>query len=81
MQQDDQQSFHAGNWFQCMRARPNPNGSLDSGFARAVAVVMATRSYREGRRLYWDRVREEIRDDSPNKPAAVGAGTVPESRT
>ena len=32
------------------------------GFAHAVAVVMATRSYREGKKLYWDRKNELIID-------------------
>jgi len=25
-----------------------------------VASIMATRAYREGKKLYWDRVKEEI---------------------
>ena len=45
-----------------MRNRKTPNGSIDTGFAHAVAVIMATRSYREGRKMYWDRTREEIVD-------------------
>ena len=45
-----------------MRSRKTPNGSIDTGFAHAVAVVMATRSYREGKKMYWDRQREEIVD-------------------
>ena len=28
----------------------------------AVAVVMATRAFREGRKLYWDRKNEQIVD-------------------
>ena len=43
-----------------MRSRKKPNGSMETGFAHAVAVVMATRSFREGKKLYWDREREEI---------------------
>ena len=33
-----------------------------SGFAHAVAVVMATRAYREGKKMFWDRKSEQILD-------------------
>ena len=49
-----------------MRSRAKPNGSIETGFAHAVAVVMATRSYREGKKLYWDRANEEIVDHPVN---------------
>lgn len=60
--QDDNLKYHTDNWIQCMRSRKTPNGSIDTGFAHAVAVVMANRSYREGKKVYWDRQKEEIRD-------------------
>jgi len=60
--QNDNLKAHTDNWFECMRARKKPNGSIDTGFAHAVAVVMATRSYREGKKLYWDRKNEQIVD-------------------
>ena len=45
-----------------MRTREKPNGHIETGFAHAVAVVMANRSYREGKKLYWDRKNEQIVD-------------------
>jgi predicted dehydrogenase len=60
LEQDDNLKAHTDNWLQCIRGRQTPNGSIETGFAHAVAVVMATRSYREGRKLYWDRQREQI---------------------
>jgi predicted dehydrogenase len=60
--QDDNLKYHSDNWFRCMRNRGKPNGSIETGFAHAVAVVMATRSYREGKKLYWDRKTEQIVD-------------------
>jgi len=60
--QDDNLKAHTDDWFRCMRSRKTPNGSIASGFAHAVAVVMATRSYREGKKLYWDRKNEQILD-------------------
>ena len=63
--QDDDLKAHTDNWFACMRSRKLPNGNIETGFAHSVAVVMATRSYREGRRFYWDRKRELIVDTPP----------------
>jgi predicted dehydrogenase len=53
---------HMDNWIDCMRNRKTPNGSIETGFAHSVAVIMATRSYREGKKLYWDRYNEKILD-------------------
>jgi len=58
--QSDNLKFHTDNWFQCMRSRGKPNANIETGFAHAVAVVMATRSFREGKKLYWDRKTEQI---------------------
>jgi predicted dehydrogenase len=62
VKQDDNLKAHTDNWFACMRSRKTPNGSIETGFAHAIAVIMATRSYREGKKMYWDRQREEIVD-------------------
>jgi hypothetical protein len=45
-----------------MRSRKTTNGNIHTGFAHAVAVVMANRSYREGKKVYWDRKNEQILD-------------------
>jgi len=63
--QDDDLSAHTDNWLECIRSRKAPNGSIDTGFAHAVAVVMANRSYREGKKFYWDRKKEDIVDQQP----------------
>jgi predicted dehydrogenase len=62
IKQDDNLKAHTDNWLACMRSRKTPNGSIETGFAHAVAVIMATRSYREGKKMTWDRKREEILD-------------------
>lgn len=59
---NDNLKYHTDDWFQCMRSRGKTNGNIDTGFAHAVAVVMATRSYREGKKMYWDRKNEQIVD-------------------
>jgi predicted dehydrogenase len=63
--QDDDLKAHTDNWLSCIRNRKTPNGSIQTGFAHAVAVVMATRSYREGHKMYWDRRAEQIVDAPP----------------
>jgi predicted dehydrogenase len=56
----DSNSCHMRNWFECLRSRRQPNANIDRGFSHSVAVIMAARSYQEGRRLYWDAVNEQI---------------------
>ena len=60
VKQDDNLKAHTDNWLACMRSRKTPNGSIETGFAHSIAVIMATRSYREGRKMHWDRKREEV---------------------
>ncbi|MBW7996999.1 MAG: Gfo/Idh/MocA family oxidoreductase [Candidatus Glassbacteria bacterium] len=62
---DDDLSLHTDNWLECIRSRKKPNSSIETGFAHSVAVVMATRAYREGGKIYWDREREELVDSPP----------------
>lgn len=70
IQQSDDLHAHTDNWLQCIRSRRTPNGNIETGFAHSVAVVMATRSYREGKKLYWDRKTEEIMEQ-PVPPASA----------
>jgi hypothetical protein len=55
--------YHLNNWVDCMRNRNVvPNGNIHTGFWHSIASIMATRAYREGKKLYWDRTKEEIVD-------------------
>lgn len=63
--QGDDLSYHTDDWFRSMRSRKTPNGSIQTGFAHAVALTMATRSHREGKKVYWDRKNEQILDHPP----------------
>jgi predicted dehydrogenase len=58
--QSDDSKYHMDDWVRGMRARRPCNGSIETGFAHSVAAVMAARSYREDRKMRWDRAREEI---------------------
>jgi len=62
IEQSDNLTGHTDNWFSCMRSRKTPNGSIDTGFGHAIAVIMATRAYRENKKFYWDRKNEQIVD-------------------
>lgn len=59
----DNSKYHLDNWIDCMRDRnPNTNGNIYTGVWHSVGQVMATRAYRENKKLYWDRINEEIVD-------------------
>lgn len=59
----DDSKYHVVNWIDCMRARNfNTNGNIHTGYWNAIASIMATYSYRQGKKLYWDRTKEEIVD-------------------
>ena len=45
-----------------MRNRKEPNGNIHTGFNHSVAVIMAARAYREGKKMYWDSKNEKILD-------------------
>lgn len=57
----DNMPYHLANWVDCMRDRNKvPNGNIHTGFWHSIASIMATQAYREGKKLYWDRTKEEI---------------------
>lgn len=54
---------HLNNWVDCMRSRNlRPNGNIHTGFWHSIASVMATVAYRENKKVYWDKDKEEIVD-------------------
>jgi predicted dehydrogenase len=58
----DANPSHMKNWFDCIRSRNQPNATVEHGFAHSVAVIMAARAQREGKKLYWDPDNEQILD-------------------
>ena len=59
---DDDDVDHLVNWLESMRARKQPNATVDHGFSHSIVCIMAAQSYWSGKKLYWDPVREEIVD-------------------
>jgi len=51
---------HMQNFIDCIRSGREPNCPFDLGYRVSVACAMAIESYRLGRTVRWDRVREEI---------------------
>jgi len=61
----DSNPSHMRNWLECIRSGKQPNATVDDGFAHSVAVIMAARAQREGKKLYWDPVCEQILEQPP----------------
>jgi predicted dehydrogenase len=51
---------HMQNFLDSIRAGNTPNCPFETGFRTAIACRMAVDSYREGRTVKWDPVKEEI---------------------
>jgi predicted dehydrogenase len=59
----DDSKPHLDNWIDCMRSRNQmTNGHIMTGYWHSIGIIMATRAYREGKKLYWNREKEEIVD-------------------
>ena len=56
---------HMTNWFECLRARQQPNATVHNGFSHSVACMMAAQSYFKGKKVYWDAGAEAIVDHAP----------------
>lgn len=60
----DDSKAHLDNWVDCMRSRNlKPNGHVMTGYWHSIGIIMATRSYREGKKMYWDSQNEQIVTD------------------
>ncbi len=66
----DDDLSHMTNWFECLRSRRPPNATVHHGYAHSVAVIMAARAYREGKKLFWDPKTEAIVDRPPQAGTA-----------
>jgi predicted dehydrogenase len=52
--------LHLSEWLNCIRSKRQPSCNIDRGFEVAVAVHMATLSFKEGRRVRWDPGKQSI---------------------
>ena len=58
----DTSHLHLKEWLNCIRqgngARPSCH--IDAAFEEAMTAHMGTIAYKEGRRVYWDKEKEQI---------------------
>ncbi len=57
---DSLTSSHMRNWMECVRARKDPNASVDAGYSHAIALIMANAAARTGMRATFDEARREV---------------------
>jgi predicted dehydrogenase len=58
----DTTHLHMREWLECIRQGLTPSCNIDQAFEEAMTAHMGTRACLEGRTMYWDKVREEIRN-------------------
>ncbi len=56
----DSTFLHMREWLSCIRNGGKPSCGIDEGFEEAITAHMAGLSYKLGRRIDWDPVKEEI---------------------
>lgn len=56
----DVNHLHVKEWLDCIRFGGMPASNIEKGFEVTIACHMATKSYREKRRVEWDPVRKRI---------------------
>ena len=52
--------LHIREWLECIRQGLKPSCGIDEAFEEAIAAHMGTRSFLEGRTMYWDKDKKEI---------------------
>jgi predicted dehydrogenase len=52
--------LHLKDWIDCIRFGGTPGCGIEKGFETSIACHMATRAYRERRKVKWDPVRRKI---------------------
>jgi hypothetical protein len=55
-----EEASHVGDWLRGMTEGRPTRGSIDTAWDEIVTVLMAYESFRQGRKVRWDRETEEI---------------------
>jgi predicted dehydrogenase len=63
----DTTHLHIKEWTDCIRSKQQTSCNIDQGFQEAVTAHMATISYREGVKVYWDAEKQVIVKGAPAK--------------
>lgn len=51
---------HIDNWIHCIQTREKPNCDVVTGYHGSALSAMAVQSFMEGKRLNWDKKKEEV---------------------
>lgn len=51
---------HMRNWMECVRARRNPNASVDAGYGHTIALIMSNAASRTGKKASFDPATRQI---------------------
>lgn len=63
---------HVRNFLDCVKSRKRPNADVEAGHHANVACRLGNISYRVGRRLEWDGVKEQVVGDPEANRLVVG---------
>ena len=53
-------NLHIKEWLECIRQNKQPSCNIDQAFEEAITAHMATISYRENRKVFWDEEKEKL---------------------
>ena len=56
----DTTHLHVKEWLESIRTGAQPSCNIDQGFHEAISAHMATLSYRENRKVFWDPEKQEV---------------------
>lgn len=56
----DTTHLHIAEWIQAIRESKQPSCNIDQAFDEGITSAMATISYKENRKVFWDNEKEEI---------------------
>jgi predicted dehydrogenase len=56
----DTTHLHIAEWIQCIRENKQASCNIDQAFEEGISAAMATIAYKEGRKVFWDKDKEEL---------------------
>jgi predicted dehydrogenase len=56
----DVTNLHLAEWLKCIRIGGKPSSNIDLAFEEAITILIATKSYKEGKKVFWDKEKEEV---------------------
>lgn len=58
--QVDVTHLHMREWLKCIREGGTPSANIEMAFQEGITCIMANRSYREKKTMYWDEINKKI---------------------